>query len=245
MGIRRGPNAGVLIKSPEMLAMEQRAREQSAMELMAQGAISFEMSPRQQAAYDDAVRFAAEVDERERAHYDQLPVQIAAENQRVMADLNAGRLYLANATGGGGQMIHFASCAAVRHQVDRDVAHAFDLEETGELEGSWHSGLGYHYVAKWPELMTLDEVEQLRAYRACQRCNPDTKERRKLAAANPKPSKLMALTVDRIGREYETVSGEYLGKLQSYTVSEDLIVMRCSVAEHRGAHESLVVLRPR
>ncbi|WP_167045137.1 hypothetical protein [Salinibacterium sp. ZJ454] len=53
------------------------------MELMAQDVIAFELSPRHQLAYDDAVRFAAEIDSRERAYYDQLPRQIAAESHQV------------------------------------------------------------------------------------------------------------------------------------------------------------------
>jgi len=233
------------MKSPEVLAKEQQAREQSAMELMAQGVITFELSPRQQLAYDDAVRFAAEVDARERAYYEQLPAQIAAENQRVMADLNSGKLYLANETGDSGRVIHFASCPSVRHQVDRDVSHEVEIEQAEEIVGSWHSGPGHDFVAKWPNLMTLEEVEQLPSYRACQRCNPDTKERRKLAARIPKPSKITSITPERIGREYETAAGEYLGVLESYTVSRDLIVLHCSERDYRGTRESLVTMLPK
>ena len=234
-----------IVKSPSVLAFEQQAREEAAMQLMAQGVISFEMTPRQRAAYDEAVRYAAEIDARERAHFEQLPERIVAENQRVLDDLNAGKLYLANETSDSAVVVHFASCAAVRHQVDRDVAHEFELAHAGELEGSWHSGSGYDYVAKWPNLMTLDEVEQLRAYRACQRCNPDTKERRKFAALNPKPSKLSSITIDRIGREYETVEGEPLGTLRSFTVSADGVTLHCSERDFAGGRDDLVVLRPR
>ncbi len=236
---------GRLTKSPEILAWEQRAREQSAMELMAQGVIKIELSPRQQQAYDDAVRFAAEIDAQERAYYEELPERIAAENQRVVADLNAGKLYLANETGSSAKMIHFASCPSIRHQVDRDVSHEIEIEHAEVTEGSWHAGPGHDFVAKWPNLMTLDEVEELRAYRACQRCNPDTKERRKFAAQNPKPSKLTSVTADRIGREYETVAGEYLGALESYTVSRDTIVLHCSERDYRGTRESLIIMLPK
>jgi hypothetical protein len=55
--------------------------------------------------------------------------------------------------------------------------------------------------------MTLNEVEQRSAYRARQLCNPDVKERKKTAAPKIKPSKLSSITIDRIGREYETTSG--------------------------------------
>jgi hypothetical protein len=81
-----------VIKSPELIASQQLAREMSAIDLIAQGLISVPLSERQQRAYDDAVRFAAEVDERERAHYEQLPARVGAENERVLADLKAGRL---------------------------------------------------------------------------------------------------------------------------------------------------------
>ncbi|MBX3091599.1 MAG: hypothetical protein KF801_03715 [Cryobacterium sp.] len=234
-----------LVKSQEVLAAEQRAREQSAMELMAQGAITVNLSPRQQLAYDGAVRYASEIDARERAHYEQLPAQIVAENQRVIADLNAGKLYLANDRGDASRTIHFASCPSVRHQVDRDLAHRFELEHAGTVEGSWHTGPGNDYVAKWPNLMTLDEVEQLRAYRACQRCNPDTKERQKYVASSPKPSKLTSVTPEHIGREYQTLAGEYLGVLESYVVNRDLIVLHCSERDYRGTHDSLITLLPK
>lgn len=234
-----------LKKSDAVLRMEHLAREQSAMELMAQGVITFEMTPRQQAAYDDAVRFAATIDARERQHYRELPARIAAENRQVMADLNAGKLYLVNSVGTSSPVVHFASCATVRHQVDRDVAHEMEQEQEGEIHGSWHSGTGFDGVAKWPNLLTLDEVEALRSYRACLRCNPDTKERRKTAARNPQPSKLTSVNADRIGREYETVTGEYLGMLRSYTVTKTEITLSCSEREHRGSHDSLIVMLPR
>jgi hypothetical protein len=233
------------VKSPEVLAFEQQARQQGAMELMAQGLITFELSPRQQRAYDDAVQYAAEIDARERAYYEHLPAQIAEENARVVSDLNAGKLYLANATSDTARMIHFASCPTIRHQVDRDLSHQLEVELAETEEGSWHAGAGHDYVAKWPNLMTLDEVEQLLSYRACQRCNPDTKKRRKYAANNPKPSKLTSITPDRIGREYETAAGEYLGVLESYTVSQDIIVLHCSERDYRGTRESLVILLPK
>ena len=234
-----------LKKSDAVLRMEHLAREQSAMELMAQGVITFEMTPRQQAAYDDAVRFAATIDARERQHYRELPARIAAENRQVMADLNAGKLYLVNSVGTSSPVVHFASCATVRHQVDRDVAHEMEQDQVGEIHGSWHSGTGFDGVAKWPNLLTLDEVEALRSYRACLRCNPDTKERRKTAARNPQPSKLTSVNADRIGREYETVTGEYLGMLRSYTVTKTEITLSCSEREHRGRHDSLIVMLPR
>lgn len=234
-----------LLKSQEVLASEHRVREQSAMELMAQGVITINLSPRQQLAYDDAVRYASEIDARERAHYEQLPAQIVAENERVITNLNAGKLYLANDRGDSSRTIHFASCPSVRHQVDRDLAHRFELEHADTIEGSWHTGPGNDYVAKWPNLMTLEEVEQLRAYRACQRCNPDTKERRKYAALGPKPSKLTSITAERVGREYETLAGEYLGVLESYTVSRDLIVLHCSERDYHGTWDSLITLLPK
>lgn len=233
-----------IIKSPELLASEQRARELSAIDLIAQGLISVPLSARQQAAYDDAVRYAAEVDERERAHYDQLPAQIAAENLRVVADLNEGRLYLANDIGDGGPMIHFASCSSVRHQIDRDVAHKFELDAADTVRGSWHSGPGTEVVAKWPNLITLDEVEQLDAYRACQRCNPDTKERRKRRARVPKQSKLSSVTPARIGRDYATASGALLGTLMSYTVTPDRIELHCTEQDYHGDYEAPVILLP-
>lgn len=236
---------GYLVKSPEILDLEQRAREEAAMELMAQGVITFQPSPRQQLAYDDAVRFAAELDAKERAYYEQLPAQIAAENQKIMADLNAGKLYLANDTGDGARVIHFASCPSVRHQIDRDISHELEIQLAGEIHGSWHAGPGHDFVAKWPDLMTLEQVEQLRSYRACQRCNPDTKERRKRAALNPKPSKITSITPERIGREYETTAGEYLGVLESYTVGRDIIVLHCSERDYRGTRESLVIMLPK
>jgi len=234
-------------KSPQLVESLRLAREQSAIELIAQGLISVPLSARQQQAYDDAVRYAAEVDAREREYYDQLPERIAADNTRITEELNAGRLYLANEHGDGATpTIHFASCFSVRHQVDRDVAHEFDRQrDDGQPDGSWHAGPGVDYVAKWPNLLTLDEVEELRAYRACQLCNPDTKERKKTPAPKVKPSKLSSITIDRIGRHYETTSGEYLGILESYTVSADIIVLQCTERDYRGVRDSLVVLLPK
>jgi hypothetical protein len=235
-----------LIKSPELVESQRAAREQSAIELIGQGLITVPLSARQQQAYDDAVLYAAEIDARERAYYEQLPARIAADNSRITDALNAGRLYLANEhNDGAAPTIHFASCFSVRHQVDRDIAHEFDRMRDGEPNGSWHAGSGVDYVAKWPNLMTLEEVEQLRSYRACQSCNPDTMERKKTPAPKTKPSKLSSITIDRIGRHYETTSGEYLGVLESYTVSADLIVLHCSERDYRGVRDSLVVLLPK
>jgi len=235
-----------LIESPELAESQRAAREQSAIELIAQGLITVPLSARQQQAYDDAVRYAAEIDAREREYYEELPARIAADNRRITDALNAGRLYLANEhSDGAAPTIHFASCFSVRHQVDRDVAHEFDRKRDGEPNGSWHAGPGVDYVAKWPNLMTLEEVEALRSYRACQSCNPDTKERRKTPAPSIKPSKLSSITIDRIGRHYETTSGEYLGALDSYTVSADLIVLHCTERDYRGVRDSLVVLLPK
>ena len=235
-----------LIKSPELLASERASREQSAIELIAQGLIGVPLSARQQKAYDDAVLYAAQIEEEERQHYEQLPTQIAAENERVMSDLNAGRLYLANEhSGGAAPTIHFASCFSIRHQVDRDVAHELENLHDEGLEGSWHAGSSVGPVSKWPNLMTLREVEDLPAYRACRSCNPDTTERQKTATPKMKPSRLSSITVDRIGRRYETTSGEYLGVLESYTVGENLIELNCSDRNYQGSRDSLVVLLPK
>ena len=160
-----------VIKSPDLLERMRAAREQSAVELIAQGLITVPLSPRQQQAYDDTVRYAAEIDAREREYHEQLPTQIAADNERITSELDAGRLYLANEHGDGSTpTIHFASCFSIRHQVDRDVAHQFDQARDGESTGSWHAGPGVDYFAKWPNLMTLNEVEELQSYRACQSC---------------------------------------------------------------------------
>lgn len=233
--------------SPQLEESQRAALEMSAIDLIAQGLITVPLSDRQQKAYDDAVRYAAEIDARERTYYDQLPARIVADNKRIAEELAAGRLYLANEhSDNAAPTVHFASCFSVRHQVDRDIAHVYDREpEPGEPNGSWHAGPGVDYVAKWPNLMTLDEIEQLRSYRACQLCNPDTKERKKTAAPRVKPSKLSSITIDRIGREYETTSGEYLGILESYTVSADLIVLHCAERDYRGVRDSLVVLLPK
>lgn len=235
-----------LSKSPQLVESQRAAAEQSAVELIGQGLITVPLSARQQQAYDDAVRYAAEIDAREREYYEKLPARIAADNGQIIAALNAGRLYLANEhNDGSAPTIHFASCFSVRHQVDRDIAHEVDRAQAGESNGSWHAGPGVDFVAKWPNLMTLEEVEALRAYRACQSCNPDTKERKKTSAPTVKPSKLSSITIDRIGRQYETTSGEYLGMLESYTVSADLIVLHCTERDYRGVRDSLVVLLPK
>jgi hypothetical protein len=212
---------------------------------MAAGVIKIDLTPRQQAAYDDAVRFAAEVDARERKHYASLPSRVAAENAQVLRDLAGGKLYLANEVGGG-QVVHFASCPSVRHQVDRDVAHELELvRDPAEVDRSWHSGLGYDTTAKWPNLMTLDEVEQLRAYRACQRCNPDTRERRKVALRQQVPSQLTSVGPQRIGRKYETPDGIFLGRLISYTVSAEAITLHCTKGDYAGAFDATVILLPK
>lgn len=233
-----------LVKTPSVLAREQLAREQSASELMAQGIISFEMTPRQQQAYDDAVRYAAEVDARQREHFEQLPAQIAEENRMVLAQLQEGRLYLANAVGGS-TVIHFAACSSIRHQVDRDEAHQTELARRDQIAGSWHSGPGSNDVSKWPNLLTREEVEDLRSYKACQRCNPDTKERRKVAARAQRPSKLSSVGIDRIGREYETVEGEYLGELREISITADRVALRFPVREYSGSPDDEVVLLSR
>ena len=223
-----------LSKSEGVEAGMDQAREQSVMELIAKGAIKVELSPRQQLAYDDAVRFAAKIDADERSYYSRLPERIFAENRQVVEDLNAGKLYLANETSDGRHTIHFAACPSVRHQIDRDIAHAHELANGDQVVGSWHAGPGYDFVAKWPNLMTLQQVEQLRSYQAFRRCNPDTKQRRKYSSQTPKPSKITSVTPDRIGREYETVAGEYLGVLHSYTVTRDHIVLHCSERDYTG-----------
>jgi len=234
-----------IVRSPELVASQLRAQEQSALELMAAGVIKIDLTPRQQAAYDDAVRYAAEVDAREREHYAALPARIASENAQVLRDLAAGKLYLANNVGGG-RVIHFASCPSVRHQVDRDVAHELELvRDPDEVEGSWHSGSGYDTTAKWPNLMTLDEVEQLHTYRACQRCNPDTRERRKVKDRQPTPSKLTSVGPQRIGREYETPDGAFLGRLISYTVCADSITLHCTEGDYAGGFDATVTLLPK
>jgi hypothetical protein len=203
-----------VVKSSDLVETQLRAREQSALDLMAAEVIKIDLTPRQQAAYDDVVRFAAEVDAQECAHYDALPERVAAENVQVLRRLAAGKRYLADDVGGN-RTIYFASCISVRHQVDRDVAHELELaRDPDEVEGSWHSGSGYDTTAKWPNLMTLDEVEQLPAYRACQRCNPDTRERWKTADRKPKPSKRTSVGPQRIGREYQTPDGTLLGRDQ-------------------------------
>lgn len=246
-GLRTKGRSMRVIKSPELLESERAAREQSAIELIAQGLITVPLSARQQQAYDDAVLYAAELDARERAYYEQLPARIVADNKRITDALNTGRLYLANGHGDGGTpTIHFASCFTVRHQMDRDIAHGFGrAADAEEPAGSWHASSSSDFVAKWPNLMTLDEVEALPSYRACQNCNPDTKERRKTPAPKIKPSKLSSINVDRIGRHYETASGEYLGSLESYTVTADLIVLHCTERDYRGTRDSLVVLLPK
>jgi hypothetical protein len=233
-----------IVKSPELLASQLRAREQSALELMAAGVIKIDLTPRQQAAYDDAVNFAAEVDAREREHYASLPSRVAAENAQVLRDLAAGKLYLANEVGGG-RVVHFASCPSVRHQVDRDVAHELELvRDPAQVDGSWHSGSGYDTTAKWPNLMTLDEVEQLRVYRACRRCNPDTRERRKVALRQQALSKLTSVGPQRIGRMYETPDGTFLGRLISYTVSAEAVTLHCTEGDYAGGFDATVVLLP-
>lgn len=235
-----------LIKSPEVIANQKAALEQSAIELIAQGLITVPLSARQQQAYDDAVLYAAEIDARERRYYEQLPAQIVADNRRITDALNAGRLYLANEHGdGAARTIHFASCFTIRHQVDRNAAHEYDRPRDGEADGSWHAGAGVDFVAKWPNLMTLEEVEGLPSYRACQNCNPDTKERKKTPVPKVKSSRLSSITIDRIGRHYETTSGEYLGALESYTVTANLIVLHCTERDYQGVRDSLVVLLPR
>lgn len=235
-----------LIKSPELLERQRIAREQSAIELIAQGLITVPLSPRQQQAYDDAVVYAAEIDARERKYYEELPAQIAEDNRRITDALNAGRLYLANDHGtGAAPTIHFASCFTIRHQVDRDAAHELDERRNGESDGSWHARSGAEYVAKWPNLMTLAEVEELRAYRACQNCNPDTRERKKTVTPQVRPSKLSSITIDRIGRRYETITGDQLGTLESFTVSAELIQLTCSERNHQGLPDSPVLLLPR
>ena len=234
-----------IVKSPELVARQLQAQEQSALELMAAGVIKIDLTPRQQAAYDDAVRYATEIDARERAHYAALPARVAAENTQVLRDLAAGKLYLANEVGSG-RVIHFATCASVQHQVDRDVAHELELErDPDEVEGSWHSGSGYDTTAKWPELMTLDEVEQLPAYRACQRCNPGTRERRKVPDRRPAPSKLTSVGPQRIGRKYESPDGTSLGRLVSYTVCAESITLHCTEGDYAGGFDATVILLPK
>ncbi|BDZ52762.1 hypothetical protein GCM10025867_50030 (plasmid) [Frondihabitans sucicola] len=195
-----------LVKADSILDLAMPALDEAAVAMKYSGA-SIDLSPRQQLAFDDAVRYAAEIDAREREHFKQLPEQIKAENDQVMTDLAAGRLYLVNVVAGSTNVVHFANCRTIRHQVDRDIAHEFEIERGDAIEGSWHSGSGYDYVAKWPNLVTLAEVEDLRSYRACGLCNPDTKQRRKYAGARNAPSKITSVTQERIGREYETPEG--------------------------------------
>lgn len=63
--------------------------------------------------------FAAELDARESAYVEKLPARIADENARVVADLNAGKLYLAS-----------SSMRRSRLSTSR-VVHLFDTGPTG------------------------------------------------------------------------------------------------------------------
>lgn len=233
-----------LVKADSILDLAMPALDESIVGQRLLGA-AVDLSPRQQLAYDEAVRYAAEVDARERDYFERLPERIKTENHQVMADLAAGKLYLVNRVAGSTNVVHFANCTTIRHQIDRDVAHEFEIERGDVIEGSWHSGSGAGYVAKWPNLVTIDDVEALRAYRACQRCNPDTKERRKYAGVRNAPSKLTSVTRERIGREYETPEGEYLGVLDSYTVKADEVILHCSERDFAAPYDALVTMLPK
>lgn len=149
-------------------------------------------SHRQQLAYDDAVEYAAELDAAESAHFAQLPGQIKKENDAIVRSLNEGRIFLANEIGEKSFIVHLASCRAVRHQIDRDLAHEAEFDREGKIEGSWH-GPGYDDVAKWPNLMTIEEIELMPAYRACKTCNPETAHRMKKRERPVKPTALRSI----------------------------------------------------
>lgn len=209
------------------------------------GVLRKSLSVREQLAYDDAVAYATKVDEAERAHYAALPDVVRREKQEIAAALDEGRIFVANPLGDSITRIHYASCGTIRHQIDRDIAHELEYEREGKVDGSWHAGSGVDYVSKWPQLVTIEQVEALPAYVACLTCNPPTLQRKKKRVHALKPTMLRSIGRSHLGREFETPAGEYLGTLSSYTVSEALIVLHCSGRDYRGTEETQVIMRPR
>lgn len=211
-----------------------------------------DLSPRQRLAQREALGWAARIDSEEREHFRTLPRRIVDENARIVEQLNQGRVYVANPLSGSTMhVIHFATCPAIRHQIDRDIAHATEIAlhedevARGKPYGSWHAGTGHDPVAKWPQLMSQAEVESLRSYRRCGTCNPDTVHAEKRYTRPPTPSKITSVTHERIGREYETPGGEYLGELESILIERNHITLNCSERSYRGTAEALVVLLPK
>jgi len=177
-----------------------------------------------------AVDYYAEQDRRQTEYRARVPRLILEEKALVDSELAAGNVYVANHGKDRAALIHRSTCHTIRHQVDRDVA----------WEGHEH-GMKYGM----PNLVTREEVEALPAYGACLVCNPDTNERTKKRAQVYRPTALRNMSLRHVGRYFETLEGDPLGDLVSYTMAAGTVTLHFAAGDIIGVHDDQVVMFPK
>jgi len=159
-----------------------------------------------------------------------VPTRIADETAVVRERLAAGATYVVN---GERNLVHHHDCPSLRHQMDRERAWREALphivgSNRYALAGPWHD------QPKMPNLVTREEVEQLRRYDVCSICSPDTDTRRKrhhterytLVTASK-------LTREHLGREVLDEREQSYGTLDAFTITThpDLIEVTIRIGD--------------
>lgn len=180
------------------------------------------------------VAFMLAEDQRAAEFQANLPILIAKQKAAIDAALAEGRTYVANKVDYT-FVIHRSNCFAIRHQMDRDEAWTrYDDDPRG---ASWSYDM--------PNLLTLDEVETLEKYRACQTCNPDTTRRIKKREHTLRPTSVENMARRHIGREFETIDGAPLGELIAFTIAAESVTLHFADGDRVDSECPEVVMLPR
>lgn len=183
----------------------------------------------------EAFDYFANQDEADANFRARIPAIIRTEQAEVDAQIEAGRVLVANPADSASPLIHTVSCAAMRHRVERSEAWANYSDDHRGDDG----------VYPMPRLISPEDVERLPSYRACQLCNPDVASRRKMRAPSLNPTRLRNITRYHLGRRFQTIEGEELGELQEFTVTVATTALRFTGGSLSGGDDDKVVMLPK
>lgn len=174
-----------------------------------------------------------------------VPQRIRDEKAVIEQALAQGKTLVANSTSSA-PVIHRSTCAHIRHQLDRDYAWEamWELQrlESRPLE---RAAITFGRVEKMPDLRTPEEVEQLRTYRSCGSCGPDTSRQRKRIDEVGSLTTMGNVVPARIGRRYTTIENKDLGLLNSYEVTSDGFRFTFDTGVVEGEAETPLILMPK
>ncbi|MFE6966820.1 hypothetical protein ACFVAJ_17050 [Agromyces sp. NPDC057679] len=167
------------------------------------------------------------------------PSKIVTEQAAVNFDLREGKELVLRRPRQGVPTVHLHSCPTVINTVHRESA----------WEGVWaarHSGKPgpAMQLPEMPTMMSVAEVEKLESYTACNRCSPPVQQVKKRRQFPTTPTKLSSLAPKHIDREFMTLDGEPVGKLQSYTVHREGVTLSFHGIEIVGAFTDQIIVMP-